>query len=503
MAEKNQLIFEMSKKGRVAYSLPSRDVDEVNLAEKVPSHLLRDVPADLPEVSELQLVRHYTALSRKNHGIDTGFYPLGSCTMKYNPKVNEDVARFEGFSRIHPYQPEETVQGSLQLLHELQDDLAEITGMDKVTLQPSAGAQGEWTGLMMVRAYHEQKGEQRTKVLVPDSAHGTNPASAAVAGYETVTIPSNHLGMVDVEELKKHLDDNTAALMLTNPNTLGLFEKDIVEIARVVHEVGGLLYYDGANLNAILGKTRPREMGFDIVHLNLHKTFTTPHGGGGPGAGPVGVKKELIPFLPVPRIEKENDRYTLNSYYPLSIGRVKGYYGNFGILVRAYTYIRTMGPEGLRQVSESAVLHANYLLKKLEPYFEVPFKQFCKHEFVLSGSKQKKLGVRTLDMAKRLLDFGYHPPTIYFPINVEECMMIEPTETESKETLDAFIEVMQEIAKEVEENASIVLEAPHTTLIGRLDEVKAARSPVLRYRKEGPLVRSSYHADEQVVGQRR
>jgi len=489
MVEYNDLIFEISRQGRVGLSLPESDVEKVDLEQKLPKHLIRDIPAELPEVSELQLVRHYTALSNKNHGIDNGFYPLGSCTMKYNPKINEDVARLEGFSRIHPYQPVETVQGALEVLFELQEELAVITGMDTVTLQPSAGAQGEWTGLMMVKAYHKQKGEVRTKVLVPDSAHGTNPASASVAGYETVTIPSNEHGLVDLEELKKHVDDNTAALMLTNPNTLGLFEKEIVEIAQVVHEAGGLLYYDGANANAILGKTTPGTMGFDIVHLNLHKTFTTPHGGGGPGAGPVGVKEKLIPFLPVPRVVKENNQYALDYNQPLSIGRVKGYYGNFGILLRAFTYIRTMGPEGLREVSEGAVLHANYLRKKLEPYFDAPYTQICKHEFVLSGSRQKKLGVRTLDMAKRLLDFGYHPPTIYFPLNVEECLMIEPTETESKETIDAFADVMIQIAKEVEENPGIVLEAPHTTVIGRLDEVQAARQPILRYTKEASAVK--------------
>ena len=404
--------------------------------------------------------------------------------MKYNPKVNEVIARIPGFSRIHPYQPAETVQGALELLYNLQEELAVITGMDAVTVQPAAGAQGEWTGLMMVKAYHEQKGEDRKEVLVPDSAHGTNPASASVAGYTAVTIPSNADGLVDLEELKKRVNSNTAALMLTNPNTLGLFEKEIAEIAEVVHEAGGLLYYDGANTNAIMGKCTPGAMGFDIVHLNLHKTFTGPHGGGGPGAGPVGVKEFLLPYLPVPRVEKDGDQFVLNSDYPLSIGRVKAYHGNFGILVRAYSYIRTMGPIGLREVSEGAVLHANYMRKKLEPYFESPYQQVCKHEFVLSGSRQKKLGVRTLDMAKRLLDFGYHPPTVYFPLNVEECIMIEPTETESKETMDAFIDVMIKIAKEVEENPDVVLEAPHTTIIGRLDEVQAARNPVLRYIKE-------------------
>ncbi|HEY4548723.1 MAG TPA: aminomethyl-transferring glycine dehydrogenase subunit GcvPB [Bacillus sp. (in: firmicutes)] len=484
MVEYNDLIFEISRSGRVGFSLPKSDVESIDLQDRVPKHLIRDEAAELPEVAELDLVRHYTALSNKNHGLDNGFYPLGSCTMKYNPKMNEVVARLSGLSRIHPYQPIETVQGALEILYNLQEELAVITGMDAVTLQPSAGAQGEWTGLMMIKAYHEQKGEKRTKVLVPDSAHGTNPASASVAGFNTVTIPSNENGLVNLEELKKHVDGDTAALMLTNPNTLGLFEKEIAEIAEVVHEAGGLLYYDGANANAILGKTTPGSMGFDVVHLNLHKTFTGPHGGGGPGAGPVGVKEILIPYMPVPRVEKDGDQFVLNSNCPLSIGRVKGYHGNFGILVRAYTYIRTMGNVGLREVSEGAVLHANYLRKKLEPYFEAPYSQICKHEFVLSGSRQKKLGVRTLDMAKRLLDFGYHPPTIYFPLNVEECLMIEPTETESKETMDAFADVMIQIAKEVEENPGIVLDAPHTTVIGRLDEVEAARSPILRYTKE-------------------
>jgi glycine dehydrogenase subunit 2 len=476
------LIFEMSQPGRVAYSLPESDVPET---DGIPAEFLRETPAELPEVSELDLMRHYTELSRRNHGVDNGFYPLGSCTMKYNPKVHEDVARLPGFAKIHPYQPEETVQGALQLMHELQEYLAEITGMDAVTLQPAAGAHGEWTGLMMIRAYHESRGEtKRDKVIVPDSAHGTNPASASVAGFKTITIPSNERGLVDVEELKKVLGDDTAALMLTNPNTLGLFEEEIKTIADLVHEAGGLLYYDGANANAILGIARPGDMGFDVVHLNLHKTFTTPHGGGGPGAGPVGVKKDLVPFLPTPHVAKDAEgKYFLNYDIPNSIGRVKGFYGNFGILVRAYAYIRTMGPDGLRQVSEYAVLNANYMMRRLEPYYDLPYKQHCKHEFVLSGKRQKKLGVRTLDITKRLLDFGFHPPTIYFPLIVEECLMIEPTETESKETLDRFIDVMIQIAKEAEENPEIVQEAPHNTVIKRLDEVTAARKPVLRWEK--------------------
>lgn len=483
MAEYNKLIFEIGRPGRVAYSLPESDVDSVDLEEKLPKHLIRDEEVNLPEVSELELMRHYVALSKKNFGVEDGFYPLGSCTMKYNPKINEDVASLPGFIRIHPYQPEETVQGALELIYNLQEELAVIGGMDAVTLQPAAGAQGEWTGLMIVKQYFEERGEdKRTKVLVPDSAHGTNPASAAVAGFDVVTVPSNDQGLVDLEELKKAVGDDTAAFMLTNPNTLGLFEKEIKEIAEVVHEAGGLLYYDGANANAILGKTTPGLMGFDIVHFNLHKTFSTPHGGGGPGAGPVGVKEFLIPYLPVPRVEKDGDKFVLNSDHPSSIGRVKGFYGNFLILVRAYTYIRTMGTEGLNEVSDAAVLHANYLRKKLEPYFESPYDN-CMHEFVLSGSRQKKLGVRTVDMAKRLLDHGFHPPTVYFPLIVDECMMIEPTDTESKETLDAFAEAMIQIAKEVEENPEVVLEAPHNTIVGRLDEVQAARKPIVRYQK--------------------
>lgn len=485
MNKEQALIFEQSRPGRVAYSLPALDVPEVDVTEHLPAELLREEPAELPEVSELDLVRHYTALSRRNYGVDNGFYPLGSCTMKYNPKVHEDVARLPGFTQIHPYQPEESAQGALQLMYELQEYLAEIAGMDQVTLQPAAGAQGEFTGLMLIRAYHESRGEgQRNKVIVPDSAHGTNPASAAVAGYQSITVKSNEKGLVDVEALKQVVGDDTAALMLTNPNTLGLFEEEIQEIAEVVHEAGGLLYYDGANANAILGIVRPGDMGFDVVHFNLHKTFTTPHGGGGPGSGPVGVKEALIPFLPTPVVEKGEEGYRLNYNLPQSIGRVKGFYGNFGINVRAYAYIRTMGAEGLRQVSEYAVLNANYVLKKLEAYFDRPFSQYCMHEFVLSGRRQKKLGVRTLDMAKRLLDFGIHPPTIYFPLIVDECLMIEPTETESKETLDHFIEVMIQIAKEVEENPDLVLEAPHNTAVKRLDEVTAARKPVVRWKKE-------------------
>ncbi len=482
--EDQSLIFEITKEGRVGYSLPELDVPEVSLDELLPVDFKREEPAELPEVSELDIMRHYTALSNRNHGIDSGFYPLGSCTMKYNPKINESVARYPGFANIHPLQDESTVQGALELMYDLQEHLVEITGMDEVTLQPAAGAQGEWTALMMIRAFHESNGDfQRTKVIVPDSAHGTNPASATVAGYDTVTVKTNEKGLVDLEDLKSVVGDDTAALMLTNPNTLGLFEEDIVEMAKIVHGVGGKLYYDGANLNAVMSKARPGDMGFDAVHLNLHKTFTGPHGGGGPGSGPVGVHKDLAPFLPKPVLVKTDEGFTFDYHRPQAIGRVKPFYGNFGINVRAYTYIRSMGPDGLKAVTENAVLNANYMMRRLEPYFDLPYTQHCKHEFVLSGRRQKKLGVRTLDMAKRLLDFGYHPPTIYFPLNVEEGMMIEPTETESKETLDAFCDALIQIAKEAEEDPEMVQTAPHTTVVSRLDETQAARKPVLRYSK--------------------
>ncbi|GLV13772.1 putative glycine dehydrogenase (decarboxylating) subunit 2 [Alicyclobacillus hesperidum] len=474
------LIFEWSRPGRRAYTLPDLDVPESGAEELAP--FLRSEPANLPEVSELDVVRHYTALSQKNHGVDSGFYPLGSCTMKYNPKRNERAARLDGFARIHPLAPTQTVQGALQLMYELQNDLAAITGMDAVSLQPAAGAHGEWTGLMMIREYHRRRGDVgRDKVIVPDSAHGTNPASVSMAGLRVITVPSRADGRVDLDVLRRTVGPDTAALMLTNPSTLGLFESDILEIANIVHEAGGLLYYDGANMNAILGYARPGDMGFDVVHLNLHKTFSTPHGGGGPGAGPVGVKQFLEPYLPKPVIVRYNNRYDWNWDRPLSIGKVKGFFGNFGILVRAYAYIRTLGPDGLKMVSESAVLAANYLLSQLSDVYEAPFAGPCKHEFVLSGARQKQQGVRTLDLAKRLIDFGIHPPTIYFPLIVDECLMIEPTECESKETLDQFIAAMRQVAEEAATDPELVKSAPHRTIVGRLDEVTAARSPVLRY----------------------
>ena len=482
VSKSSPLIFERSKEGRYAYSLPQSDIKTDAVSSILDEKFIRKEKAELPEVAELDLVRHYTELSNKNFGVDSGFYPLGSCTMKYNPKINEKVARIPGFAESHPLQDEDQVQGSLEIIYSLQEELKEITGMDEVTLQPAAGAHGEWTALMIFKAYHQKNGKgHRDEVIVPDSAHGTNPASASFAGFKSVTVKSNERGEVDIDDLKRVVNENTAAIMLTNPNTLGIFEKNIMEIREIVHEAGGLLYYDGANLNAIMDKVRPGDMGFDAVHLNLHKTFTGPHGGGGPGSGPVGVKKELASYLPKPMVIKEGQTYKYDNDIENSIGRVKPFYGNFGIYLRAYTYIRTMGAEGLKEVSEAAVLNANYIKASLKDYFEIPYEQYCKHEFVLSGSKQKEHGVRTLDMAKRLLDFGVHPPTIYFPLNVEEGMMIEPTETESKETLDHFINAMIEIAEEAKNDPDKVLEAPHTTIIDRLDETQAARKPVLKF----------------------
>ncbi|MBO1005858.1 aminomethyl-transferring glycine dehydrogenase subunit GcvPB [Pseudogracilibacillus auburnensis] len=476
------LIFERSKQGRKSYSLPPLDVPELKLDDEIEEDYIRKNKANLPEVSELELIRHYTGLSTRNFGIDSGFYPLGSCTMKYNPKLNEDIAKLDGFSYIHPYQDPQTVQGALEVMYDLGKHLREITGMEEVSLQPAAGAHGEWTALLMIRAFHEANGDMnRTKVLIPDSAHGTNPASATVAGFESVTIQTNEQGLVDLEDLKKAVGKDTAALMLTNPNTLGLFETEIMEMAEIVHDAGGKLYYDGANLNAIMGYVRPGDMGFDAVHLNLHKTFTGPHGGGGPGSGPIAVTGELAPFLPKPLIKKQGNTYVFDEELPQSIGRVKPYYGNFGINLRAYTYIRTMGATGLKKVSEYAVLNANYMMRKLSREYDLPFKQHCKHEFVLSGKKQKMLGVRTLDIAKRLLDYGFHPPTIYFPLNVEEALMIEPTETESKDTLDLFIDTMLQIAEETRLNPEIVQDAPHHTVVKRMDETTAARRPILKY----------------------
>ncbi|WP_371381817.1 aminomethyl-transferring glycine dehydrogenase subunit GcvPB [Sporomusa aerivorans] len=481
MGQKKALIFELSKPGRCAIDLPVSDVPAVEADTLIPAGFLRQEPAKLPEVSQPDLMRHYTGLAGRNFGVDSGFYPLGSCTMKYNPKINEDVSRLPGLAQIHPLQDSETVQGALEMLYNMEQYLAEIAGMDAVTMQPVAGAHGELTGLKLIRAFHRHRGQNRTKVIVPDSAHGTNPATATVCGLDIVEIKSHADGAVDLEALRAAVGADTAALMLTNPSTLGLFEKNIEEIAKIVHDAGGLLYYDGANANAIMGITRPGDMGFDVVHFNLHKTFSTPHGGGGPGSGPIGVKKELIPFLPVPVIVKEHDAYRWEEDRPLSIGKVHSFYGNFGVIVRAYAYIRAMGPDGLQAASQDAVLNANYCLHRLKDAFHAPFDRFCMHECILTSKLQKDQGVRTLDIAKRLLDYGYHPPTIYFPLIVEEAMMIEPTETESKETLDGFIAAMRLIAAEAAQDAALVTGAPRTTVVGRLDEATAARKPVVKW----------------------
>ncbi len=479
------LIFELSREGRTGVSLPSCDVPEIPLEDLIPQEFLRDKEPELPEVSEVDVVRHFTRLSSFNHGVDTGFYPLGSCTMKYNPKVNEKLARLPGFSQIHPYQPEELTQGALGLMVELQEELAEITGMDAFTLQPAAGAHGEMTGILIIKAYHDHRQDvKRRKVIVPDSAHGTNPATGAMAGYEIVQVPSNERGGVDIEALRQVANDEVAALMLTNPNTLGLFDENILEIAEIIHSVGGLIYYDGANANAIMGIARPGDMGFDVVHLNLHKTFSTPHGGGGPGSGPVGVKEFLAPYLPKPvAIRTPEGRYSWDDDRPLSIGRVRAFQANFGVLVKAYAYIRALGGEGLKAASQNAVLNANFLMSILKDHYHLPYDRVCMHEFIITPKNLKNYGIHTLDIAKRLLDYGYHPPTIYFPLIVEEAMMIEPTETESLETLEQFARVMIQIAEEVKQDAEMVKNAPHDTLVTRLDETGAARKPDLRWRK--------------------
>jgi glycine dehydrogenase subunit 2 len=485
------LIFEKGAPGRRAASMPSMDVPTASLEELIPAQLLRTEPAALPEVSEIEVVRHYTHLAQRNFGVDTGFYPLGSCTMKYNPKLNEDMTALPGFARIHPLQPASTVQGAIQLMYEIEQYLVEISGMARATLQPSAGAHGELTGLMVIKAYHQSRGEgQRKLVLIPDNAHGTNPASSTLADYNAIEIKTDpQTGGIDMQHLHMLLETqgkNIAAIMLTNPNTLGLFDANIVEIGRLIHEVGGQLYYDGANANAVLGITRPGDMGFDVVHFNLHKTCSTPHGGGGPGAGPIGVKSHLVAFLPGPLPAKSQaGEYYWQDAGPLSIGKVRANSGNFGTLVRAYTYIRFNGPDGLRHVSESAILNANYLKHELATAYEIAYAQTCQHEFVATAERQKQeSGVTATDIAKRLLDFGMYAPTIYFPLIVHESMMIEPTETETRETLDQFVRVMHQIAEEARTNPEVVKTAPHTTVIGRLDQTLAARKPNLRWRRE-------------------
>jgi glycine dehydrogenase subunit 2 len=474
-----QLLFELSRPGRRGVWLPAADVPEVSLAELLPTEVLAATAPPLPELTEPELVRHFTNLSTQNMSVDTHFYPLGSCTMKYNPKRNERLAALPGLSDLHPYQPVETLQGLLELLFSLQEILAEISGLPAVSLQPAAGAQGELTALLVAAAHFRAIGQKRTKVLAPDSAHGTNPASAAMAGFDTVTVKSTPAGFVDLDDLTARLDETTAVFMITNPNTLGMYDRQIAEICRRVHAAGGLIYLDGANMNAILGISRPGDFGADMMHFNPHKTFSGPHGGGGPGAGPIAVGAALAPFLPVPLVARDEHGYRLDFDRPQSIGRVRSFFGNVGVLVRAYCYIRTHGPEGLKRVSENAVLNANYLLSKVKHIFQVPQGERCMHEFVASGAKLKAdRDVSVMDVAKRLLDYGFHAPTVYFPPIVREAMMIEPTETETRETLDAFAQTLFRIS---EEPADLLHDAPHTTSISRPDEVRAARQPVLRW----------------------
>ena len=471
-----KLIFEISKPGRKGYTLPKVDVSLKNIDELIPKKFQRKNDPELPEVSENEIVRHYTNLSTKNYNIDKGFYPLGSCTMKYNPKVNEFTSSLQGFVSAHPLQPNKHSQGSLKIMYMLSNALKEITGMSGITLQPCAGAQGELTALLLFKKYHEKmRDNNRKKIICPDSSHGTNPASAALAGFETISVKSNANGKVDIEDLKKKTDDKVAGVMLTNPNTLGIFESDIIHIEKVIHDAGALLYMDGANFNALMGITRPNEMGFDAVHLNLHKTFSTPHGGGGPGSGPVAVNDKLLPFLPVPSIECKNGEYFLDYDHPDSIGKVHSYYGNFGVLVRALTYILSNGGNGLTEVTKNAIINANYLLSLLKDEFDLGYNEQPLHEFVLSGDRQKKHGVSTLNMAKRLLDYGFHAPTIYFPLIVHEAMMIEPTETETKEMLDKFAEVLIKISEEAKTDPQVVINAPHTTPVKKLDDALASR----------------------------
>jgi len=478
------LIFERGAKGRKGYSLPRLDVDRVSPENVWPRKFIRKDLEGFPEMSEVEIVRHFTRLSQWNYGVDSGFYPLGSCTMKYNPKVNEELARLSGFAGAHPYQPEEISQGALQLMYDLERFLCEISGMDRVTLQPSAGAQGELTGMLMIRAYLTDRGNPRQKVLIPDTAHGTNPASSSLCGYQVIQVRSNERGVLFPQAVEEKMDEEVAALMVTNPNTLGLFEENICQVAEIVHQKGGQVYCDGANLNALMGRARVGDMGVDVLHFNLHKTFSTPHGGGGPGAGPVGVKGHLADYLPVPTITRKGEHVQFDYDRPKTIGKVRSFFGNFGVLVRAYAYILSLGAEGLRRASLVALLNANYIRARLKDHYHLPYDFPCMHECVFSDRLQSKYGVTALDIAKRLMDYGFHPPTIYFPLVVHGALMIEPTESESKETLDQFIEAMVRIAREAETEPELLREAPHKTKISRLDEVLANRKPLLRWRPE-------------------
>jgi glycine dehydrogenase subunit 2 len=481
ITQNEPLIFERSSPGKVGYQLPALDVPAVDPLAALGEDNVRTEIAGFPEVSEVEAIRHFTRLSTWNYAIDLGMYPLGSCTMKYNPRINEVVARLEGLAWAHPYQPESLSQGAMEVIARLESALCEITGLDAVTLQPAAGAHGELTGILLVRAFLEGQGNPRRKILVPDSAHGTNPATAGIAGYAVQNIRSNDQGMIDLEELTKHVDEDVAALMVTNPNTLGVFEENIVRAAEILHAKGAMVYMDGANMNALVGITRPGDFGVDVMHLNLHKTFSTPHGGGGPGGGPVAVKKHLEPFLPLPRLQKIHDAWTWNRHMPQSIGKVRAFYGNFGVLVRALAYILAHGGPGLRNATVDAVMNANYIRHKLRPYFDLPYDRPNMHEVVFSDNRQAARGVRTGDIAKRLIDYGFHPYTVSFPMIVHGAMMIEPTETESKNELDLFIDAMISIAKEIEDEPETVLKAPHLTRTTRVDEVTAARKPILRW----------------------
>lgn len=476
------LIFEKSKQGRKGFTLPPLDVPKSNVESLIPEKFIRKDSADLPQVSENEISRHYIKLSLLNYNIEKGLYPLGSCTMKYNPKVNEKTASMPGFAELHPCSQDEHAQGALRLMYELGEGLMEITGLQGVSLQPAAGSQGELTGILMIRSYHlDRKDEKRKVILIPDSAHGTNPASAAIAGFSVVSVKSREDGRIDLDDLRSKADDSVAGMMITNPNTVGIFEKDIVEVEKIVHGCGGLLYMDGANLNALLGIVRPGDMGFDCVHINLHKTFSTPHGGGGPGAGPVCVSEKLVPFLPVPQVHKVGDKYTIVRETEKTIGSLHAFYGNFGVLVRAYTYMRMLGAKGVREVSENAIINANYIMKLIEDYYEFPYKEYCMHEFVCSADRQKALGVSAKDIAKRLLDYGFHAPTIYFPLIVHESMLVEPTETEAKENLESFAETMIKIAEEAKTNPELVTNAPTTAPLKRLDDALAARKLNIRW----------------------
>ncbi len=481
LVHREPLLRDISVEGRRGLDLPGGEVAPVDPAEVFPDWALRRAPAGLPEVSEPDVVRHFTRLSQWNYSIDSGMYPLGSCTMKYNPRVNETVARLPGFTGLHPRTPDHLAQGALALMYDLERYLAEITGLDRVTLQPAAGAHGELCGVLMMRAWHvKEHGCPRSKVIVPESAHGTNPASCAIAGYSVVSVKNGPDGIVEPEQVAERMDDDVAGFMVTCPNTLGLFERHIGEIAEIVHAAGGLVYMDGANLNAILGATRPGDLGVDVMHLNLHKTFSTPHGGGGPGSGPVAVRANLAPYLPIPVVVKEGDRYRLDDDLPGTIGKMRSFYGNFAMLVRAYAYIRSLGPEGLKRVAEIAVLNANYLKERLKAHYHLPFDRPCMHELVLTDKFQQAAGVKTLDIAKRLIDYGFHPPTVYFPLVVHGALMIEPTESESKATLDQFVEAMVRIAEECVASPEVLKEAPTKPVRRRLDETRAARRLVLK-----------------------